>query len=72
MASKEDPYKILNIKNNASKPEIRIAYRSLVKEWHPDRNPGNPDAEEHFKEIQQAYAFLIYEERMPDQKTENQ
>ncbi len=72
MTSKEDPYKILNIKNNASRSEIRSAYLSLVKEWHPDINPGNPDAEERFKEIQQAYDFLINKEIMPDQDTGNQ
>ena len=72
MTSKEDPYKILNIKRDASKSEIRRAYRSLVKEWHPDINPDDPGAEEHFKEIQQAYDFLINEEPPSDQNTENQ
>ena len=72
MTSKEDPYKILNIKKDASKSEIRRAYLSLVKEWHPDKNPYDPDAEEHFKKIQQAYDFLISEEPPSDQSTENQ
>ena len=67
MISKEDPYKILNIKKDASKSEIKRAYRSLVKKWHPDMNTGDPGAEERFKEIQQAYDFLINEKTNPDQ-----
>jgi curved DNA-binding protein CbpA len=72
MISKENPYKILNINKDASKSEIRRAYRSLVKEWHPDINPDDPVAEERFKEIQQAYDFLINEKTPSDQNTKNQ
>ena len=72
MISKENPYEILNIKKDASKSEIKKAYRSLVKKWHPDRNPDDSGAEERFKEIQQAYDLLIDEKNDSDQNTEDQ
>lgn len=51
-------YLILGIKNAASLDEIKSAYRELAKKFHPDKNPGNVEAEERFKEIQEAYAVL--------------
>ncbi len=51
-------YLILGIKNVASLDEIKAAYRELAKKFHPDKNPGNVEAEERFKEIQEAYAIL--------------
>lgn len=65
-------YRVLELEGPASEEEIKKTYRRLVKEWHPDRNPDNPSAEERFKEIQQAYDFLINEKTNPDQNIDNQ
>jgi curved DNA-binding protein CbpA len=54
-----DYYRVLGLRPEASEDEIRRTYRRLALEWHPDRNPGNPQAEERFKEISEAYAILI-------------
>lgn len=51
-------YKILKVSRNASTEEIKEAYRRLAREYHPDLHPGNPAAEERFKEICQAYEVL--------------
>jgi molecular chaperone DnaJ len=53
-----DPYKALGVDRKASDDEIKKAYRRLARQYHPDRNPDDPQAEERFKEIQQAYAIL--------------
>ena len=53
-----DYYKILKVSRNASTEEIKDAYRRLAREYHPDLHPGNPTAEERFKEICQAYEVL--------------
>ena len=55
----QDYYRILGLPPQASEDEIRKAYRRLALQWHPDRNPGKPEAEERFKEISEAYAVLI-------------
>ena len=54
-----DYYGLLELAPAASEEELRKAYRRLALRWHPDRNPGNPEAEERFKAISEAYAVLI-------------
>ncbi|MCX5616865.1 J domain-containing protein [Bombella sp. TMW 2.2559] len=58
-----DPYKVLGVSRTASDKEIRSAYRRLVKQYHPDRNPGDTKAEERFKEIGKAYEVIGDEEK---------
>jgi molecular chaperone DnaJ len=53
-----DPYEILGIQRSASADEIKSAYRKLARQYHPDVNPNNPEAEEKFKEVSSAYAVL--------------
>ena len=57
MAEKRDYYEILGVQRNASKDEIKDAYRKLAMQFHPDRNKET-GAEEKFKEISEAYAVL--------------
>ena len=57
--SQLNPYKVLNVPRNAKLSEIRQSYKTLVREWHPDKN-RSPNAEEKFIEIQQAYEVLVY------------
>jgi len=54
----KDYYKILGVDRNATEEEIKKAYRKLALKYHPDRNPNNKEAEEKFKEINEAYACL--------------
>ena len=54
----KDYYKILGVDRKASEEDIRKAYRNLAKQHHPDRNPNNKQAEERFKEINEAYQVL--------------
>jgi molecular chaperone DnaJ len=56
--TKRDYYDILGIGRNASEEEVKKAFRKLAIKYHPDKNPGNKEAEEHFKEINEAYAVL--------------
>jgi molecular chaperone DnaJ len=53
-----DPYRVLGVDRKASADEIKKAYRKLARQYHPDRNGGDAQAEERFKEIQQAYDVL--------------
>lgn len=53
-----DYYEILGIDKNASETDIKKAYRKLAKKYHPDANPGNKEAEQKFKEINEAYEVL--------------
>jgi curved DNA-binding protein len=59
----KDYYKILGVARNASADEIRSAYRKLAMQYHPDKNPGNKQAEERFKEINEAYQVLSDEKK---------
>jgi DnaJ-class molecular chaperone len=54
----KDYYKILGVERNASEEDIRKAYRKLAMQYHPDRNPNDKQAEERFKEINEAYQVL--------------
>ena len=56
--SKRDYYEVLGVQKNAGDQQIKSAYRKLALEHHPDRNQGNAEAEERFKEAAEAYAIL--------------
>jgi molecular chaperone DnaJ len=56
--SKRDYYEVLGINRDSSEDDIKKAYRRLAMKYHPDRNPDNPRAEEHFKEAKEAYEIL--------------
>jgi molecular chaperone DnaJ len=60
---KRDYYEILSVTRTASEQEIKSAYRKLAMQYHPDRNPGNHEAEEKFKECSEAYSVLIDAEK---------
>ncbi|MBN1183054.1 MAG: molecular chaperone DnaJ [Bacteroidales bacterium] len=56
--AKRDYYEVLEVTKNASKEEIKKAYRKKALQYHPDKNPGNKEAEEKFKEAAEAYEVL--------------
>jgi len=56
--AKKDYYEVLGVNKDASEEDIKKSYRKLAMKWHPDRNPDNPKAEEHFKEAKEAYEIL--------------
>ena len=58
MAEKRDYYEVLGVEKTASDAEIKKAYRKLAIQYHPDKNPGNKEAEEKFKEAAEAYSVL--------------
>lgn len=55
----QDPYRVLGIASNASEDEIKKAYRSLAKKYHPDVNNGSAEAEAKMKEVNEAYSTIM-------------
>ena len=58
MADKQDYYEVLGLSKGASADEIKKAYRQMAKKYHPDMNPDNKEAEQKFKDVNEAYAVL--------------
>ena len=56
--AKRDYYEVLGVSKNATPEELKKAYRKLALQYHPDRNPGDKEAEEKFKEAAEAYDVL--------------
>ncbi len=63
MPTKRDYYEVLGVGRSATEEELKKAYRKLALRHHPDRNPGNKEAEERFKEVSEAYSVLSDGER---------
>jgi len=61
--AKRDYYEVLGVQKNASKDDIKKAYRKLALQYHPDKNPGNKEAEEKFKEATEAYDVLADDQK---------
>src|SRR5688500_5570203 len=61
--AKRDYYETLGVNKDASDEDLKKAYRKLAMKWHPDRNPDNPKAEDHFKEAKEAYEILADPQR---------
>lgn len=61
--SKRDYYEVLGVERGVGTPDLKKAYRKLALEFHPDRNPDNPEAETRFKEVSEAYSVLADDEK---------
>ena len=56
--AKRDYYEILDVPRTATEQDLKSAFRKLAKECHPDRNPGDKEAEQRFKDLNEAYEAL--------------
>lgn len=63
MAAKRNYYEVLGVSKSADESEIKKAYKKLARQYHPDLNPNNKDAEQKFKEVSEAYAILSDSEK---------
>jgi molecular chaperone DnaJ len=63
MSTKRDYYEVLGVQKNTSKEDIKKAYRKMAMQFHPDRNPGNAEAESKFKEASEAAEVLLDDEK---------
>ncbi|HAN79872.1 MAG TPA: molecular chaperone DnaJ, partial [Gammaproteobacteria bacterium] len=61
--AKRDCYEILGVSRDVSDSDLKKAYRRLAMKCHPDRNPGDAEAEERFKELSEAYEILSDSEK---------
>ena len=61
--SKRDYYEVLSVDKSASDADLKKAYYKLAKQYHPDQNPDNPEAEQKFKEASEAYGILSDKEK---------
>ena len=65
--AKRDYYEVLEVSKTASKDELKKAYRKKALKYHPDRNPGDAEAEESFKEAAEAYEVLSDDQKRQDE-----
>ena len=63
MNNKKDYYQILNLDKTSSEEDIKKSYKKLALQYHPDKNPGNDEACEKFKEVSEAYSILSNKEK---------